>query len=107
MSIFTYLYNKFFINNNKINIEHDNKINIEDIKKKSLIKYDIYNNICDMKQLREDEMSSIKKMSHGSLVQLIGLLSNVNTSIITLLNDDEYIKVDKEKPDNIINSEKT
>jgi hypothetical protein len=108
MFIITYVYNKLFINNKKI--ELDNKINIEDEKKK-MIKYNICNNICDMKELSEDEMSTIKKMSHGSLLQLIGLLSNVNTNIISIMNDDNYItsntEKENEKIDRIIDKEKT
>jgi hypothetical protein len=109
MFIIRYVYNKLFINNKKI--ELDNKINIEDEKKKKMIKYNICNNICDMKELSKDEMSTIKKMSHGSLLQLIGLLSNVNTNVISIMNDDHYNTLNTEKGnekiDQIIDKEKT
>jgi hypothetical protein len=99
MYVFTYLYNKLFTNSNKIRLEYDNKINIDEKRRMSVIKSDICNNICDMKKLRDDEVDTIKNMSHDSLLQLIGLLSTVNNNIIAILDDDESNQANVEKTD--------
>jgi hypothetical protein len=71
--ILRYVYDAIF-KNNKINITNT--------------KNDIYNNICDMKSIRKDEMNYIKKnMSHNSIVCIIDILSRVNDSLIETLNN--------------------
>jgi len=99
MFVITYLYNKLFVNKNKIELD------TEDIKKKQIVKNEICNNICDMKALRNDDIAHIKTMSHGSLVDLIGLLSNVNNAIIYLLDD--YMISNDGQEDHRIDTEKS
>jgi hypothetical protein len=83
-----YIYNIFFSNKNTIDILE--KIEIEENKikiiKKICVKSNIRDNICNMKQLQQHEMISIKNMSHESLFELFELLTNVNNNNIFLLH---------------------
>ena len=57
-----------------------------------------------MKKLRDDEMKNIKNMSHDSLLQVIGLISTINNTIITILDDEpsqaHVEKIEIKKPQN-------
>ena len=89
MYVFTYIYNKLFVNSNKIKLENR--------KRHDLIKADICNSICEMKELHDHEMLFIKKMSHHSLVEVIELLFAVNNNMINVLNNDEYTQIHVDK----------